>query len=61
MYRVVTHLLGHFEPGLFETEDRTSVERGGDLKHGVVIMETAANVRHSHPFLNDRYSGDHVV
>lgn len=56
-----THLLGNLEPGLLEAEDGAAVEGGGDLQHGVVVVETATDVGHSHPFLYDGYSSDHVV
>lgn len=56
-----THLLGNLEPGLFEAEDRAAVEGGGDLEHSVVVVETATDVGHSHPFLYDRYSSDHIL
>lgn len=55
------HLLGHFEPGLLEPEHRAAVEGGGDLQHSVVVMETAADVRHSHPLLHHRHPCGHVV
>lgn len=55
------HLLGNLEPGLLEAEDGAAVEGGGDLEHGVVVVETATDVGHRHPFLYDRYSGDHVL
>lgn len=56
-----THLLGNLEPGLLETEDRAAVEGGGDLQHGVVVVETAADVCYSHPFLYDEHPRDHVI
>ena len=55
------HLLGNLEPGLFETEDRAAIERRCYLKHGVVIVETATDVSHRHPFLYDCYSSDHIL
>lgn len=54
-------LLGDLEPGLLEAEDRAAVEGGRDLEHGVVVVETAADVGHGHPFLYDQHSSDHVV
>lgn len=61
MIRSDAHLLGHLEPGLLEAEHGAAVERGGDLQHGVVIVETPADVGHGHPFLYNRYSSDHVL
>lgn len=56
-----THLLRNLEPGLLEAKDRAAVEGGGDLEHGVVVVETAAYVGHSHPFLYDRDPWDHIL
>ncbi len=56
-----THLLGNLQPGLLEAEHRAAVEGGGDLEHGVVVVETATDVGHSHPFLYDHHSSDHVL
>lgn len=55
------YLLGHFEPGLFEAEHRAAVEGRGDLQHSVVVMETAADVRHCHPLLHHRHPRGHIV
>lgn len=54
-------LLGDLEPGLLQAEDGAAVQGGRDLQHGVVVVETAADVGHSHPLLDDQHSGDHVV
>ncbi len=51
-FRNDLYLLGDFEPGLLETEDGASVERGCDFQHGVVVVQAAADVSHCHPFLN---------
>lgn len=55
------YLLGNFEPSLLEAEDRAAVEGGGDLEHGVIIVETATDVGYSHPFLYDHHSSNHVL
>ena len=55
------HLLGNLKPSFLEAENRAAVERGGDLKHGVVVMQTAAYVSHSHPFLDHNYPIDQVI
>lgn len=56
-----TDLLGDLEPGLLQAEDGAAVQGGCDLQHGVVVVETAADVGHGHPFLYDQHPGDHVV
>lgn len=61
MIRSDAHLLGHLEPGLLEAEHGAAVERGGDLQHGVVVVETPADVGHGHPFLYDRHPSDHIL
>lgn len=61
MHRKDSHLLGDLQPGLFEAEHRAAVQRRCDLEHSVVVMETAADIGHSHPFLNDHHPSDHIV
>lgn len=56
-----TNLLGNLQPGLLEAKHGAAVKRGGDLEHRVVVMETATDVSHSHPFLYDRYPSDHIL
>lgn len=46
------YLLGDLEPGFLQAEDGTAVEGGGDLQHGVVVVQAAADVRHGHPLLD---------
>lgn len=46
------YLLGDLEPGFLQAEDGTAVEGGGDLQHGVVVVQAAADIRHGHPLLD---------
>ena len=57
----VADLLGDFEPGLLEAEDRAAVQGGGDLQHSVVVVETAADVGHRHPLLQHAHPQVHIV
>lgn len=55
------YLFGDFEPSLLEAEDGAAVERGRDLKHGVVVVEAPADVSHRHPFLYHCHSHVHII
>lgn len=46
------HLLGDLQPGFLQAEDRAAVEGGGDLQHGVVVVQAAADIGHRHPLLD---------
>ncbi|KAG7216043.1 hypothetical protein INR49_007795 [Caranx melampygus] len=48
-------------PRFQAAKDRAAVKGGGNLEHGIVVMETAADIGHSHPLLYDCYSGDHII
>ncbi len=60
-YQVVPHLFGHFEPGLLQTEDGAAIEGWGDFQHGIVVMETAADIGHRHPLLHHCYPYIHIL
>lgn len=54
------HLFADFSPSLLQTVDGATVEGGRDLQDPVVVVETAADVRHSHPLLDGVGPGAHV-
>lgn len=56
-----TNLLWNLQPGFLEAKHGAAVKGGGDLEHCIVVMETATDISHSHPFLNDRYPSDHIL
>lgn len=54
------HLFADFSPSLLQTVDGATVEGRRDLQDPVVVVETAADVRHSHPLLDGAGPGAHV-
>lgn len=54
------HLFADLSPGLLQAVDGAAVERRCDLQHPVVVVETAADVGHSHPLLYRAGPGAHV-
>lgn len=55
-----SHLFADFSPGLLQSVDGATVEGWRDLQHSVVIIEAAADVRHSDPLLYGAGPGAHV-
>lgn len=54
------HLFADFSPSLLQAVDGATVEGRRDLQDPVVVVETAADVRHSHPLLYGAGPGAHV-
>lgn len=57
---LLPHLFADFSPGLLQTVDGATVEGGRDLQYSIVIVEAAADVRHSDPLLYGAGPGAHV-